>query len=77
MEKIVITLLDVLGLLAVAAGAYFWAEPHMGRSALVVFGAVVLAGSAFASRQPSQVSPGKRIADAWQMIVRRVKSARG
>lgn len=77
MEKIVTTLLDVIGLLAVAAGAYFLFEPHMGRAALVVFGAVVLAGSAFASRQPSSVPAGKRISDVWLTVSRLVKGARG
>lgn len=77
MEKIVTTLLDILGLLAVSAGAYFWAEPHMGHAALIVFGAVVLAGSAFASREPSQVSARQRLTVAWRAMLRRVKSVRG
>lgn len=77
MEKIVTTLLDLLGLLAVAASAYFWAAPHMGNAALIVGGAVVLAGSAFASREPSKVPAGQRLASMWQMVTRRVKGARG
>lgn len=50
MHKAVTTLLDLLGLLLVAAGGYYLAEPTMGRSALLVAGAVVLCGSQLAAR---------------------------
>lgn len=62
MEKVVTTLLDVLGLLLVAAGAYFLAEVHLGRGAFLVAGVVVLAGSAYASREP----PGQPV---WRPVV--------
>lgn len=52
MDRIATTLLDVLGLLLVAAGAYFLVEPYVGRGGIALAGAVVLAGSAFASRGP-------------------------
>ena len=77
MDKVITTLLDVLGLLSVAAGVYFWAQPHIGRSALILFGAVVLAGSAFASREPSQTPVRVRLTSWWQALVRRARGVRG
>lgn len=65
MEKIVTTLLDVLGLLLVSAGCYFLAEVYLGRGALLVAGLVVLAGSAFASREPSGQPVRERVAAWW------------
>lgn len=52
MRDVVTTLLDVLGLLLVAAGAAAAAAMwlHLGWASLVVAGAVVLAGSRHASR---------------------------
>ena len=53
MERIATTLLDLAGLLLVAAGAYYLVEPHMGRGGLLVAGGVLMAGSAVASREPN------------------------
>ena len=75
MDRIVTTLLDVLGLLLVAAGAYFLAEPHMGRAGLMVAGVVVLAGSAFASREPSAQPVGPRVRGWLRSVADRVKGA--
>ncbi len=50
MRELVTTLLDVLGLLLLAAGAGFAASVWIGWAGLAVSGAVVLAGSAFAAR---------------------------
>jgi len=65
-------MLDLLGLLLVAAGGYFLAEPFTGRAGLMVAGAVLLAGSAVASREP-------RPNPLWPRLVRwvRAKVARG
>lgn len=65
MEKVVTTLLDVLGLLLVAAGCYFLVAEHLGRGALLVSGVVVLAGSAYASREPSGQPVRERISAWW------------
>ncbi len=72
MEKIVTTLLDVLGLLLVAAGAYFVGVEHLriGHSALLLAGVVVLAGSALAAREPSGQPP------VWPRLVAWVKAWR-
>lgn len=64
MERIATTLLDLVGLALVAAGAYYLAEPAMGRAALMVAGAVLLAGSAIASRASS---PAGLRPPAWWM----------
>lgn len=64
MERVVTTLLDVLGLLLVAAGTYYLAEPWMGRGALLVGGLVVLAGSALAAGEPSGQPVWPRVV-AW------------
>lgn len=66
MERVVTTLLDVLGLLLVAAGAFYLAEPFMGRGALMVGGLVVLAGSALAAREPSGQPAWPRVVAWWQ-----------
>ncbi|MDG4784344.1 hypothetical protein O7626_00455 [Micromonospora sp. WMMD1102] len=50
MNRIATTLLDLAGLLLVAAGAYYLAEPAMGRAALLVAGGVLLGGSQLAAR---------------------------
>ena len=67
MDKVVTTLLDLLGLLLVAAGAYFLAEVYMGRAALLVAGGVVLAGSQLAARaaDPRPVRP-----PSWLLRIR-------
>lgn len=53
MDRLVTTLLDVLGLLLLAAGAYAWLAPLAGRGpGLLAAGAVVLAGSALADAAP-------------------------
>lgn len=72
MERVVTTLLDVLGLLLVAAGAYFLAESYMGRGALLVAGVVVLAGTALGDklREPSGQPP------VWPRVVAWVKAWR-
>lgn len=44
------TVLDVLGLLLVAAGLAFFLWPVIGGAALVCSGALILAGSAFSDR---------------------------
>lgn len=72
MHKAVTTLLDLLGLLLVAAGAYYLAAPHMGRSALLVAGAVVLCGSQLAARA---ADPRPARAPVW--LVRLATWARG
>ncbi|MEU1736472.1 hypothetical protein [Streptosporangium sp. NPDC020145] len=51
MRELVTTLLDVLGLLLVAAGAGAALLPWIGWGALTASGAVVLAGSWWAARQ--------------------------
>ncbi len=50
MRELVTTLLDVLGLLLVAAGAGLAAAVWIGWAGLAVSGVVVLAGSALAAR---------------------------
>lgn len=50
MRELVTTLLDVLGLLLVAAGAGMAAAMWVGWGGLAVSGAIVLAGSALADR---------------------------
>lgn len=50
MRELITTLLDVLGLLLVAAGLGFAMSPMLGWSALGVSGAVVLTGSWVAAR---------------------------
>lgn len=52
MDRIVTTSLDVLGLLLVAAGVFWLAEPLMGAAALICSGVVVLVGSALADIRP-------------------------
>lgn len=66
MERLATTLLDLVGLALVAAGAYYLAEPAMGRAALMVAGAVLLVGSAIAARASSA---GLR-PPAWWMRLR-------
>jgi hypothetical protein len=56
-----------LGLLLVAAGCYYLAEPYMGRGALLIAGAVVLGGSALASREPSPNPVWPRLV-AWVRV---------
>lgn len=51
MRQIITTLLDVLGLLLVAAGAGVAAAALIGWTGLAVAGVVVLGGSALAARQ--------------------------
>lgn len=51
MRELVTTLLDVLGLLLVAAGACALAFPYLEWAALLVAGVVVLAGSWWADRR--------------------------
>lgn len=51
MRELVTTLLDVLGLLLIAAGVVALLLPVMGWGALVAAGVVVLAGAAWAHRQ--------------------------
>lgn len=68
------SLLDVLGLLLVAAGVYFAAERVMGPAALMCAGAVVLIGSALASREPAEVPAWRRVAE-W--IGTRLAARRG
>lgn len=50
MHRTATTLLDLVGLLLVAAGAYYLVEPAMGRAGLLVAGGVLLAGSQLAAR---------------------------
>lgn len=57
MHKIATTLLDVLGLLAVAAGAGLLAAGLWRPSAVGVSGAVILVGSWLADRRP-KAGPG-------------------
>lgn len=60
MDAVVTTLLDVLGLLLVAAGVAAFAWPLMGLGALLLAGLVVLAGSALAARAaPVVARPGR------------------
>ncbi len=54
MHEMVTTALDVLGLLAVAAGLYFAAAPHIGGAAFLPAGAMVLAGSGLAAWRHDQ-----------------------
>jgi len=70
-ERIATTLLDLAGLLLVAAGAYYLAEPRMGRAALMVAGAVLLAGSALASRVSSPTP--RRVPAWWIRLVARLR----
>lgn len=62
MHRVVTTLLDLLGLLLVATGAYYLVAPYMGRAGLMVAGAVVLAGSQLAARA---ADPRPVRAPAW------------
>ncbi|WP_162881460.1 hypothetical protein [Micromonospora aurantiaca] len=47
MRDAVTAALDVAGLLALAAGSFYAARPHVGLVAFGVAGVVILAGSAF------------------------------
>ena len=51
MREVVTTLLDVLGLLLVAAGVAAAMRPVIGWASLLAAGVVVLAGSQIAARQ--------------------------
>lgn len=57
LREVVTTLLDVLGLLLVAAGLAAAVQPWIGWACLLVAGAVVLAGSWWAQRQ--QTAPAR------------------
>ena len=50
MDEVVVTVLELLGLLLIAAGIGFLAGQWIGLPALIVSGAVVLAGAWIASR---------------------------
>lgn len=58
MREVVTTLLDVLGLLLVAAGAGAGLYPVIGWAGLAVGGGVVLTGSWWASRPGRQTGGG-------------------
>lgn len=58
MRELVTDLLDVLGLLLLAAGVGALAYRFVGWPALAVAGVVVLAGSAFADWQTRPPKPG-------------------
>jgi hypothetical protein len=60
-RELITDLLDVLGLLLVAAGATAYAYRFIGWPALAVAGAVVLAGSAFAAWQARPARRGARL----------------
>ena len=51
MREVVTTLLDVLGLLLVAAGVAAAMRPVIGWASLLAAGVVILAGSQIAARQ--------------------------
>ncbi|WP_326597758.1 hypothetical protein [Streptomyces sp. NBC_01803] len=58
MREVFTSLLDVLGLLLVAAGAGVALVPVVGGGALAVSGGVVLAGSWWAARVPRSGGSG-------------------
>jgi hypothetical protein len=68
-HRIATTLLDLAGLLLIAAGAYFLAEPHMGRASLLVAGGVLLAGSHLAAR----AADPRPVAAWWPRLVARLR----
>lgn len=52
MVKVLTDILDVIGVLLLAAGAAYATYPYIGMACLVTAGIVVLGGSALASKQP-------------------------